>query len=132
MLVQQYLLHRFYGRKKTQGFSGQPSEVFEDNGIMHRFLHRFAPGKRAVAGHQHGRTVQRVTPGKGPGNQPASIELVIVFNFSLREQAGAGHRAMEIISVGGAQGRKRLAALGPGRSMETVGVHNTPIAPNSR
>src|SRR6266567_1744510 len=125
MFVQQYLLHRFYGRKKTQGFPGQPGQVLQDHGIVHRVLHRFSPGKRAVAGNQNRGTIQRVTTVEGPNNHPASIELIIVLNFTLREQAGAGHWAMEIVRMRSPQSRKGPAALRPSRGQETVRVDDT-------
>src|SRR5260370_38157780 len=64
MLIEQYLLHRFGGRKKTQGLTRQPDQMFKDYGVMHRFGHRFAPGKRAMAGHQDCRAGQRIPPGE--------------------------------------------------------------------
>src|SRR6266581_2296615 len=78
MLIEQYLLHRFGGRKKTQGLACQPDQMFKDYGVVHRFGHRFAPGKRAVAGDKDCRAGQRIAPGKGLHDHLAGAGLVIV------------------------------------------------------
>src|SRR6266478_5401864 len=65
MLIEQYLLHGFRGRKKTQGLARQPDQMLQHYGVVHRFGHRFAPGKWAVAGHQDSRAGQWIAPGEG-------------------------------------------------------------------
>ena len=114
VFVQEFGLHWFGVREKTQGFTGELDEVFEDDGIMDSIVDSFAPCERAVAGDKHAGTMQRIATVKGFDDDVASVHFVIVSNFPRVESASAGDGSVKIIGVGSAESGNRSATLCPG------------------
>lgn len=87
-----------------------------------------APGKRPVAGAQHGGHMHRVdaAPGEGLQNHLAGVPLVILVNFFGRQLPRAGHGPVKIIGVGGAKGGQVPPRLGKGHRVGGVGMHDAP------
>ena len=124
VFVQQFRLHWFGVREKSQCFTGKLNQMFEDHGIMDGIVDSFAPSERAVAGDEHTGTVQWIATVKGFDDDVAGIDFVIVSNFASVQSASAGDGPMKIIGVSRAESRNGSATLCPGRGKQAVGVND--------
>ena len=106
MLVQYMLGRRLGAGVDGQGQNGHLGHLLQHGGVVDGLGGILAPGKRPVAGAQHGGHMHRVdaAPGEGLQNHLAGVPLVILVNFFGRQLPRAGHRAVKIIGVGGAPG----------------------------
>jgi len=79
-----------------------------------------------MAGHQHRRAEQWIAAIECLHDNTAGIEFVILLNLTLCQQAGARHRSMKVIRMGGAERRQLSTRLCPGGGGGTVRMDDAP------
>src|SRR5690242_5239282 len=99
---------------ESQSLAGQPNQVFEYDRIVNRVGQKTAPGKWAVARHQHGLTRQRVATAECFHNHITGTGLVVRFNFLGSKPARTRNRTVKMVSVRRTQRGQITTRLSPG------------------
>ena len=126
MLIQQGLLHIRQLRRKLAAEDPHVGDFLQHDRVVHRVLRVFTPGKRAVGVHQHAGHLRRVDSlfFEGFDNHVPCFPFVLTVDLRIGHQTRAGNGAVEVVRVGGAGGRNRLARLRPDGRVTRMGMHN--------
>ena len=127
MLIQQGLLHIRQLRRQLATEDPHIGDLFEHDGIMHRILRVFPPGKRAVGVHQHAGHLCRVDSlfFEGLNDHVTGFPLILAVDLRIGHQTRAGNGAVKVVRVGGAGRRDGLTRLRPDGGMARMGMHDT-------
>ena len=127
VLIEQRLLHIRQLRRQLATEDAHIGALFQHDGVMHRVFGILTPGKRAVGMHQHAGHLRRVDSllTESFDNHVAGFPLIFAVDLRIGHQPGAGNRAIEIVSVGGAGRWNGLPGLRPDGGVARMGMHNT-------
>ena len=101
--------------------------LFQHGTVVHRFFHRFAPGKWRVVAHQNHLHffVAVVAALEVSHDLKARFVLIIAFDHGIVHWRGTRYVHGEVVGVGSAQDGDVQLGLGPGRSVGGMSMHNT-------
>src|SRR5256885_16638050 len=136
VLAQKMLIVQVLGNRSRFGIGSERlkrhrSDFFHNDRHMSCFRRRFAPAKRSMSRHKHGRRVERIEFCEPPNDRLPLIGLVVSADFRRRKRLGYRDWSMKIVRMGRAKTRNLASGLRPSCGRPGVRMRDPANPPES-